>query len=383
MRILYVLKHNPWGIGGGCYACRNYLQLFSEVFAGADMDVCICREYLTPEREKEYPKAHFYAVDPRGLMSKAMTIFSGVMHRHQNVVEALLGQNQYDYCVFDHNSIAGSLVVACRRKGVRSIVLNHNCEYDYFRDNNGWLKRLMFLRQVRRNECRSYLGCDYNIFLTEEDKVQFESMYGKSDTTSIVGGCFYPKGYAMTSFGSSMPLRKERMKIVVSGTMGNVQNMDGINYLLDELLPHVPKDMEVVLAGKNPPASLMERVQSMSPRVTILPNPKDMDAIVRDCDIFLCPARLGGGMKLRVMDGFRNGLPVIAHKVSARGYREFEKHGMMWEFETAEEFATSLHQAMQDIREAKITRENIVEEAFCRFDFAEIVKRIKKPFIQQ
>ena len=33
MRILYVLKHNPWGIGGGCYACRNYLQLFTTMFA--------------------------------------------------------------------------------------------------------------------------------------------------------------------------------------------------------------------------------------------------------------------------------------------------------------------------------------------------------------
>lgn len=90
MRILYVLKHNPWGIGGGCYACRNYLQLFSEVFQEAEMDVCICKEYLTSERKKEYPMAHFYPVAPRGFIGKVMTAFTGVMHRHQETVKALL-----------------------------------------------------------------------------------------------------------------------------------------------------------------------------------------------------------------------------------------------------------------------------------------------------
>ena len=377
MRILYVLKHDPWGIGGGCYACRNYLQLFSEVFQDADMDVCICKEYLTQNGKAEYPHAHFYPIGSRGFMSKVMTMFTGVMHRHQSTVEALLSQNQYDYCIFDHNSIAGSLVNACKRKGVKTIVLNHNCEYDYFRDNNGVLKRWMFLRQVRKNECRSYRNCDYNIFLTEEDKEQFENMYGKSKTTVVVGGCFYSKGYAMPSPKDFKPLRRKELKLVISGTMGNVQNMDGINYLLDELLPHVPTDMQVVLAGKNPPASLLERAKSLVPRVTVIPNPEDMDAVVRDCDIFLCPARLGGGMKLRVMDGFRNGLPVLAHSVSARGYREFERQGMMWEFENAEEFVRNLENVIETIRKGLMTRETIVQEACGMFDFWQAVDRIK------
>ena len=377
MRILYVLKHDPWGIGGGCYACRNYLQLFSEVFQDADMDVCICKEYLTQNGKAEYPHAHFYPIGSRGFMSKVMTMFTGVMHRHQSTVEALLSQNQYDYCIFDHNSIAGSLVNACKRKGVKTIVLNHNCEYDYFRDNNGVLKRWMFLRQVRKNECRSYLSCDYNIFLTEEDKEQFGGMYGKSRTNAIVGGCFYPKGYAVPSSENFKPLRREKLKMVISGTMGNVQNMDGIEYFLDELLTRVPMDMQVVLAGKNPPVSLLERVKSLAPRVMVVPNPEDMDAVVRDCDIFLCPARLGGGMKLRVMDGFRNGLPVLAHRVSARGYREFEKLGMMWEFETAEEFGNCLGKVVEGVLTGRITRESVANEACRMFDFKQAVDRIK------
>ena len=35
MNILYILRHNPWGIGGGCYACRCYLDAFIAVFEDA------------------------------------------------------------------------------------------------------------------------------------------------------------------------------------------------------------------------------------------------------------------------------------------------------------------------------------------------------------
>ena len=374
MRILYVLKHNPWGIGGGCYACRNYLQLFSEVFQEAEMDVCICKEYLTPERKKEYPMAHFYPVAPRGFSGKVMTAVTGVMHRHQETVKALLKSNHYDYCVVDHNSIAGSLVRSGKDSGVKTMVLNHNCEYDYFKDNNGLLKRLLFLHQVKKNERKSYLNCDYNIFLTEEDKEQFAEMYGVSNTNAVVGGCFYPKN-DHHSLSEIKPFRKEHPKMVISGTMGNVQNMDGINYFLDELLPLVPEDIHIVLAGKNPPASLLERIKPMSPRVIVIPNPKDMDSIVQDCDIFICPARLGGGMKLRVMDGFRNGLPVLAHTVSARGYRNFEKSGMMWEFGTAEEFLKSLTSILNNISSNCLKKNLIVSYSYNCFSFCQSVKR--------
>ena len=193
------------------------------------------------------------------------------MHRHQETVKALLKSNHYDYCVFDHNSIAGSLVRSCKNSGVKTIVLNHNCEYDYFKDNNGLLKRLLFLHQVKKNERKSYLNCDYNIFLTEEDKEQFAEMYGASNTEAVVGGCFYPTNDH--SLSEIKPFRKEHLKMVISGTMGNVQNMDGINYFLDELLPLVPKDIHIVLAGKNPPASLLDRIKPMSPRVIVIPNP--------------------------------------------------------------------------------------------------------------
>ena len=83
-------------------------------------------------------------------------------------------------------------------------------------------------------------------------------------------------------------------------------------------------------------------------------------------------------MKLRVMDGLRNGLPVLAHAVSARGYRNFENCDMMWKFGTAEEFLKNLQSLIQNIKQVKITREMIMNEACRMFAFGQAVERMKK-----
>lgn len=62
MRILYVLRHDPWGIGGGCFASRNYLEAFCEVFSGSEIDALVCAEYLAHGKAEEFPDVCFRGV---------------------------------------------------------------------------------------------------------------------------------------------------------------------------------------------------------------------------------------------------------------------------------------------------------------------------------
>ena len=379
MKILYILKHNPWGIGGGCYACRNYMDAFMDVFHGADFDFCICEEYLN-DRDTDYPEnVRFVGVKPRGRLSKLLSPITGLLHRHQKMASGLLRIGEYDYCVFDESGIAGSLVEAAKNHGVKTIVINHNYQVEYSRDNTkSWLKRQLILPVVERCERVSYLNCDYNIFLTEEDKAKFKEVYGASTTKDFVGGCFLRKGDEIKS-DCLKPFNNNRLKIVISGTMGNVQNLDGLTYFLDELYPLMPDGMDVVLTGKNPPQSLIKRVEDY-PNITIIPNPKDILSKKEQCDIFLCPTRLGGGMKLRVMDGFRCGLPVIAHKISARGYSGFEKEGYLWSFEDKEDFKSCINDIKMQISDRRISKQDISDFASQNFAFEERTKTLKNIF---
>lgn len=390
MRILYILKHDPWGIGGGCYASRCYFDAFTTVFADAEFDVCLCAEYM-PNRElkKEYPNANFIKVAARKKSEKLLSPFTGLLHRFDGTARKMLKTGSYDYCIFDHNSIAGPLVELCKQLNVRTIVINHNCETEYYKDNHGVIERFVFLRHVRNAEKKSYVGCDYNIFLTAEDRDLFNLRYGPSETQVVVTGCFEPKGKENNSTTISINNKSEsQLKLIISGTIGNVQNMDGIQYFLKELLPAVPQTAEVIIAGKNPPAGLSDQIEKLNKTgknaiVKLISNPKDMMSLVYNCDIFVCPTRLGGGLKLRVMDGLKAGLPVITHKVSARGYSDFIHQGLLWSFEDKDSFANALNNAIAKADRGTEWRNKARDFARMQFSFEDKVQMLSLIFSEK
>lgn len=373
MKILYILKHNPWGIGGGCYACRNYLELFTEIFKDGSFDVLICKEYTKNMKSSDFPNCRFIPVSPRSKFSQYLSPITHILHRHQELATKMLQRNHYDYCIFDHNSIAGSLVDLCKQKGIKTIVLNHNCELEYFKDNNSKLKNILLLPSVQKNEKNAYLKCDYNIFLTEEDKEIFKRLYGTSQTKSIIGGCFLRKEEIISETDSPF---NDKLKIVISGTMGNVQNKDGILYFLNELYQYVPQDIEIILTGRNPSEEIINLCK-LHNNIQLIANPKNILDIVEKCDIFVCPTKLGGGMKLRLIDGLRCGLPVISHKVSARGYSFFEKEGVVMSFESPEEFKMCVVSLIQKIKTGKINRKYIKQQVKKHLEFQSALERIK------
>ena len=384
MNILYILRHNPWGIGGGCYASRCFLDAFTTAFADAHFDVCLCAEYLNNNvNRSDYPNVAFVKVEERGIGEKLLSPLSGLLHRFHRTAKKMLKTGKYDYCIFDHNSIAGPLVDTCRIMDVKTVVINHNCEQEYYRDNHrNWAHRLFLLPHVRRTERKSYRGCGYNVFLTSEDKTLFRSLYGESQTQTIVSGCFEPKGSVVREYAKERR-PDEPLKLVISGTIGNVQNLDGINYFMDNLIEMIPADAEVVITGKNPPKELSGRIKEQNEggrhaKITLIPNPQDIMSVVANCDIFLCPTRLGGGIKLRVMDGLRAGLPVIVHRVSARGYSAFAEKGMLYAYDDKEGFRRCMDNCISRRQKDSHLREVIADTAQKQFSFERNMELLKQ-----
>lgn len=405
MNILYILKHDPWGIGGGCYASRNYLELFSDIFSNAHFDILYCEEFHSIG-EHETEQWSFIPVKRLSLFRRVSSVLTGVMSRYNDKVKELVQKTQYDFCICDHSSIAGGIAQWCQKKGLKTIVLNHNCEYDYYRDSHPeWYKLWFVLPTVEKNERISYINSSCNIFLTQEDVEQFEKRYGKTQSKIIVGGCFLLKGQNIEQSVKETH-HTGYIKLVISGTLGNIQNMEGIDHFFNDLYPVLSPDVSVVITGKNPPHSLTERIQRKGDKsgtttyddiyaasnyktnevvtndnITLIPNPDDIMSVVNSCDVFLCPARAGGGIKLRIMDGLKCGLPILAQKNSARGYSDFVEKGIMFVYSTPEEFAIQLNRIRDYIANGKIKRDEIIAFAQEHLCFDSIVQRMRDIFI--
>lgn len=374
MKILYVLKHHPWGIGGGSSACLQYLTAFREVFAGAEMDVVIA-DHCVPDIPSDWHSGvNFIPVGKRSQLSRLWSCLTGVMHRFQSAAKRQLHRNSYNWCILDHSSIGGSLVRASQTEGCKTVVIHHNYEPKYFEDNtpNPIVRRLL-LPHVVRFERMAYRRCDVNVFLSEADLDKFRSHYGNNNGRNIVGGIFEiePSERIRPTALSASPLR-----IAITGSLSNVQNADGIHYFFAELYGHIPADVEIVIAGRNPTAEI-RALCADKPNVRLIANPPVMADIIRGCSLFLCPARLGSGIKVRISDGFRNGLPVLAHEVSAQGYEDFVTRGYMESFASPQEFVQGLSALTAKIKANLEWSTEIADFYYDKCSLSNIVAQLK------
>ena len=373
MKILYILKHDPWSVGGGCYASRSFLYAFLSIFKNAEFDILMHPICVKKVPESIRQRCNILHSGERTIISKILAPFSGVMHRYQSTAKELLKKRQYDYVIFDHSSIAGSLVPFVP-KTTKSIVINHNFEPQYFKDNSHPIISFFMLRSVRRNEKKAYLRCSYNVFLTEEDYMQFQSYYGETLSKCSVIGMF-----------DSTDLLNEKVeytyqyppKIVISGSLSNVQNIDGIKYFFSDLYPEIPREWSVIITGKHPSDEVIEYC-GQHDNVTLIPDPENIEEIVNKCDVFLCPTRLGSGIKVRIGDGLRQGLPVLAHSVSSRGYGDYIRNGVLLSFNSSHEFSKCLREIQRKLEKKELSRENIMKLYRDLSSFSCGVERLKK-----
>ena len=81
-----------------------------------------------------------------------------------------------------------------------------------------------------------------------------------------------------------------------------------------------------------------------------------MEPILEAADCYICPTSLGSGIKLRVLDGLKWGLPVVAHDVSARGYERMEETGCLLRYSDG----TSFRAALTQLRERALNKEKVL-----------------------
>lgn len=356
--ILFVTSHNPWGIGGGCLATRLYLNAIRELYPTVHIDLCIHSDFSgsIPPAIANDSATTIHLSKQRPLSERLKSLLNGQMHRHQAIASKLLAEKRYNFCFFDKSHIAGTLCRVAKRNGQTGIVtLHHNYEPDYFRyENVGAVLRMAFARHVRRLEKISFLESDLNLFLSDDDRIQFESSYGRSNARHFVTGVFEETPSAPPSHDA------QPNTLIITGSLNNRQNLDGIKHFISHLYPLLPTDFHVTIAGQSPLPEIVSLCAGKE-NVTLVSSPSDIGALVNEAAVFLCPTKVGSGIKIRITDGLKKGLPVIAHRVSARGYGAMIEAGVMKCYSTPGEFLNALHSMWEEMLQGKLTRRGVFE----------------------
>lgn len=109
--------------------------------------------------------------------------------------------------------------------------------------------------------------------------------------------------------------------LAVTGNLGYFPTREGLRWFLDRVWPRLRAEddrLRLVLAGTRAPGWLERRV-GQTPGVTLLTDPPDLAAVLREATIALAPMRGGAGQPLKVCEAWAAGVPVVATPWAAAG----------------------------------------------------------------
>lgn len=106
------------------------------------------------------------------------------------------------------------------------------------------------------------------------------------------------------------------------GTLGYYPNEDAVVYFATQILPLIRQaagcPVEFTVAGTGASANLRKMARDL-PGVILQGSQPDLAAVYQAADIAIVPIRAGGGTRIKILEAFAHGRPVVASTIGAEG----------------------------------------------------------------
>ena len=386
MRVIIITHHYLDNNSGGSFASRAYINAFSEI---ADSCMLMYPDNGVPISNFIHQKCILKGVrDKRSNIQKVIDIYRGRIHRYSNVLIPQIKDYNPDIVVFDNCITTAGMIKKIKRPGLKIITIHHNYEFEYYKGTKpfiGW--RIPFLYYLKDAESTAVLKSDLNLTLTDEDANSLQIHYDPQKTRKIIKlGSFESVSISKSSnkiINKDQILRSE-LCFVVTGALGAYQTEVSVIPFLENEYPELLKifpESKLIIAGSSPSTKMINTCAKY-PSITLIPNPENMQEVIALSDVYICPICVGGGLKLRIMDGLKSGLPVLTHTVSARGYSEFMDANCLFVYESKDTFRACLENMITERKKGNLNTETIRSLYNSIFSFESGVGRLKEILLQ-
>jgi glycosyltransferase involved in cell wall biosynthesis len=171
-------------------------------------------------------------------------------------------------------------------------------------------------RKFENYERRAFREADRVVAVSHED-AQLISDHFESPHVVVV-----ENGVDTTSI---RPLQtpREAGRVLFLGSLDWRPNLDAVEQLLSTVFPAVRARMPIArlcIVGRNPSAALQRRCQT-TPGVELHADVADVRPFLAQSALLVVPLRIGGGSRLKILEAFAAGLPVVSTRVGAEGLR--------------------------------------------------------------
>lgn len=346
MKVLILTNHYMDDNNGGANGSKAYIRALSELYN----DCTLIYPKRIEEKTKPFIPKGVRAIpvyDKRNKIRKGLDIYRGVLTRLPQYVKKHLIDNKYDIIVVDHSVVAGGLLKSIKRTQSKIITIHHNNETQYLRDNPpGVLYRIpqLYFATKAENDCINMSVL--NITVTEHDAQSFRERFPTKNIHVYNMGTYLYEDLNSTLESQEAPGGKT---FAITGSLQFPQSVQPVIDFIERYYPilmnRIP-NARLIIAGRNPTDELKDACRKHQ-SILLYPNPDNMQEVLKSVGYYICPIYLGSGVKLRAMDGLRQGMPVISHEVSINGYEHIVDDNCMFGYHDEKSFAEALERMMK------------------------------------
>lgn len=147
--------------------------------------------------------------------------------------------------------------------------------------------------------------------------------------------------------GEESPRKESVDTLLFAGNFMHPPNVDAAMWLAEEILPRVRlrhPDALLQLVGASPPASVRRLA---GPGVAVTGMVPDVAVFLNAATVVVAPLRLGGGIRVKVIDALVFGKPVVATPLAAEGLNVSDRRELLLA-EGHEAFADAISSLLSD-----------------------------------
>jgi glycosyltransferase involved in cell wall biosynthesis len=237
-----------------------------------------------------------------------------------------------------------------------------------------WVKLASYERDALRK-------CDVTIVVSEEDRRALERLGG---TRFVVA----PNGVDTTFFSRAAlahehraPLSFAAPTLVFSGTLDFRPNVDALVWFVDAVVPQIHTrrpDVRLLAVGKRP-ASVLQRLADQR-RLVLTGEVTDVRPYLAGATVYVVPMRIGGGIRLKVLEAFALEAPVVSTSLGVEGIVGLRNGAHCLLADTPQQFAGAILRLLDDPATRRALGAAGRELAYAGYDWEAIMPRLEAAY---
>lgn len=259
----------------------------------------------------------------------------------ESSLRALCSERSFDIVHVDHAHLAPYGLIARREFGIPYCLREHNFEttiYERFGEAQGisLLKLYMRMqaRRIHRYEIDQLSHADLCVSITDDDAKNI--LRQVTIPMKII-----PAGVDLDAHPVLSREDERENSILILGSLAWQPNVDAVGWFLRDVFPRIKKAApaaSVTIAGMSPPKELLAQ---QSEHIRFPGFIENLQEIIASAQVLAIPLRIGGGMRIKMLDFFAYGKAVVSTTIGAEGNHAIAGEQYL-KADTAEEFASSI-----------------------------------------